>query len=102
MQDMIDSALNKPAFGMGFYKSPSNEMLLKRVPNGKSDKQKIPDFQERANKKVGWIPSPSKYNLTIDWTKELSKNNGKFFKGERITMSDEMIRLTKKANGPSP
>lgn len=44
MQDMIDSALNKPAFGMGFYKSPSNEMLMKRIPNGKADKQKIPDF----------------------------------------------------------
>lgn len=41
------------------------------------------------DKKVGWIPSPNKYNLTIDWSKELSKNNGKFFKSERVTFSDE-------------
>ena len=99
---MIDYSLNKPQFGMGFYKSPSNEMLMKRIPNGRADRSKNPDFQERTQKKVGWIPSPSKYNLTIDWTKELSKNNGKFFKGERVTFTEGEIRVTKKFNGPSP
>ena len=45
MQEMVASqTYDKPAFGMGFYKSPSNEMLLKRVPNGKSDRSKNPDF----------------------------------------------------------
>jgi hypothetical protein len=44
MQDMIDYSLNKPQFGMGFYKSPSNEMLMKRIPNGRADRSKNPDF----------------------------------------------------------
>jgi hypothetical protein len=44
MQEMIDSQCDKPPFGMNFYKSPSNEMLLKRVPNGRADRTKNPDF----------------------------------------------------------
>ena len=75
---------------------------MKRVPNGKANREKNLDFQERIQKKHGWIPSPSKYNLTIDWTKEGSKNSGKFLKSEKITFSDAMIRYTKKFDGPSP
>jgi len=44
MQEMIDSQCDNPPFGMNFYKSPSNEMLMKRVPNGRSDRTKNPDF----------------------------------------------------------
>lgn len=37
MDDMINSTLNRPKFGYSFYKSPSNDMLMKKVKNGRTN-----------------------------------------------------------------
>jgi len=42
--DIVDSSLRKSPFGHNFYKSPSNEMLLKKAPFGLSLKEKNLDF----------------------------------------------------------
>ena len=38
VKEIVDNTLNIPPFGFDFYKSPSNEMLLKKVPFGISNK----------------------------------------------------------------
>ena len=80
MDDMIKSTLNKPKFGFSFYKSPSNDMLMKKVKNGRTDRSKNPDYHEQVRKKNGWVPGADRYDLTTDWTKSLPKNRGKFKK----------------------
>lgn len=42
--NMVDNSLRKPAFGFNFYRSPSNEMLLKKAPFGLALKEKNLDF----------------------------------------------------------
>jgi hypothetical protein len=65
--DVVDSSLRKSPFGHNFYRSPSNEMLLKKAPFGLSNKKKYDDFQSEIQKKKGWVPSPDKYKLDINW-----------------------------------
>jgi len=69
IQEVVDQALNKPAFGMSFYQSPSNEMLLKKIPFGRGAKGKNYSFAEMAQRKKSWIPGPH-YNVLYDWTAE--------------------------------
>lgn len=40
----VDMKYKKPPFGHSFYKSPSNEMLLKKIQYGKSDRDKQKSF----------------------------------------------------------
>ena len=79
--------MNVPPFGDKFYHSPSNEMLMKKIPFGKSNKEKGSSFAEQVMKKKAWVPGPI-YKREIDWATTLPKNNGKFFKAPRITYSD--------------
>ena len=37
VDDMVRSTLNRPKFGHSFYKSPSNDMLMKKVRNGRGN-----------------------------------------------------------------
>ena len=50
MDDMIQSTLNRPKFGFSFYKSPSNDMLMKKVKNGRTNLSKNPDYHEHVKK----------------------------------------------------
>ena len=70
---------------MSFYKSPSNEMLLKKIKLGVSDKEKLQSFLAIHQKKKQWVPSPDKYKLDSDWNNLLPKNAGKFLKKKRYT-----------------
>jgi len=58
VNEVVEQTLNKPAFGMSFYKTPSNEMLLKKIPFGKTAKGKNFGFAEIAQRKKSWIPGP--------------------------------------------
>ena len=40
----VNMKYKKPPFGHSFYKSPSNEMLLKKIQYGKSDRDKQKSF----------------------------------------------------------
>ena len=48
-------------------------MLLKKAPFGLSLREKNLDFQEQMQKKKGWIPSPDKYKLDINWLTQSPK-----------------------------
>ena len=78
VDDMINGILNKPQFGHSFYKSPSNEMLMKKIKFGNSNREKLLSFGANAQKIKDWVPSPSQYNLEIDWSNTLPKDSGKF------------------------
>lgn len=80
MDDMIRSTLNRPKFGYSFYKSPSNDMLMKKVRNGRGDQAKNPDYHEQVKKQKGWVPGADRYDITTDWTKALPKTRGMFKK----------------------
>lgn len=40
----VNLKYKKPPFGHGFYQSPSNEMLLKKIRFGKNDRDKKKSF----------------------------------------------------------
>lgn len=101
VDDVVNSTLNKPKFGFSFYKSPSNDMLMKKVWNGKANQAPNPDYQEQVKKKKGWVPGADRYDVSTDWTKSLPKNNGKFKKRPKFTMTDEIIKDQIKYNKPS-
>lgn len=52
------TGLSDMKYGMGFYKTPSNEMLLKRVHNGQTSKKKLFTFADEILKKKKGIPGP--------------------------------------------
>ncbi len=52
----MNSGLKKTTFGFNFYNTPSNEMLLKKVPLGKANKEKNLSFAEKIQKKKMWVP----------------------------------------------
>lgn len=47
IEDIVNSGLRKRQFGFDFYNTPSNEMLLKKVPLGKNDREKNLSFAEK-------------------------------------------------------
>ena len=53
-------------------------------------------------KRKGWVPSPDKYKLEINWLTQSPKQNGQFLKKPRITFSGEVVAQTAKENRPSP
>lgn len=77
-------------------------MLLKKAPFGLSNKKKYDDFQSEIHKKKGWVPSPDKYKLEINWLTQSPKQKGAFLKKPRITFSGEVVAQTAKENRPSP
>ena len=52
LKDIVNSTGKPPAhFGHTFYASPSNEMLMKKIPNGKCDKNERLSFIEKIQRK---------------------------------------------------
>jgi hypothetical protein len=47
VKEVVDTILKKPAFGEEFYKVPSNDMLLKKIPFGHSNKVKFSTFLDQ-------------------------------------------------------
>lgn len=78
VNDVVNGIINKPEFGHSFYKTPSNEMLMKKIPFGHSQKYKHFTFGAQVMKDKAWVPSPSLYKLDYNWNNMLPKDNGKF------------------------
>lgn len=64
--DDVVSGSTKPPFGMGFYKTPSNESLMKKIHFGTVEKAKLTTFVEQIQKRKAWIPGPQ-YIKLYDW-----------------------------------
>ena len=94
VKDIVSATLGEKEWGMTAYKSPSNEMLLKKIPLCVSDKSKQKSFIDIVQKKGGWVPGPV-YNRDIDWNNVLPKNAGKFKKSPRYVIADEIINSHK-------
>ena len=94
----------KPLFGHGFYQSPSNETLMKKIKGGKVDKEQTSSFLEQHMKSKKWIPGPVNYIRTTDWSTVLPKDNGKFKKSPRVMISTEIIKnnAQKEKSSPGP
>ena len=65
----VNALVQKSQYGMKDYYLPSNEMLLKKVPFGKSDKEKNASFVAVVEKNKAWVPAPNKYPFKNDWAK---------------------------------
>jgi hypothetical protein len=46
-------------------------------------------------------PNCASYNLTFDWTKKFATNTGKFLKGNKVTMTERIIKDNHKRPGPA-
>lgn len=57
----------KQPFGHSFYKSPSNEMLLKKIQYGKSDRDKQKSFLDKQQNSTKYIPGAGTYKREWDW-----------------------------------
>jgi uncharacterized phage protein gp47/JayE len=77
-------------------------MLLKRIPNGKANKEKSLTFAENIMKKRAWVPGPANYSKIENWSTSLPKNSGKFSIKPRITIAGEIYVKSQKYNVPSP
>lgn len=80
---------------------------MKKALLGKAGKVKKVDAISEYAKKLAYIPSPHKYELTMNWEKNFpSKNNGRFLLSHRHMMSDvieiEAKKKTEKLGGKNP
>ena len=100
VKHIVDNSLNVSEFGMPFYKSPSNEMLLKRIQYGPSDKEKKLSFAEQVQNKKSWVPGPN-YTLTQDWP-ILPAKSGHFNKLARVTSTEMIFKKAERLETSSP
>jgi hypothetical protein len=49
------------------YKTPSNEMLMKKIYNGKASQKKLITFAEEIQTKKRYIPGPGQYGKILEW-----------------------------------
>lgn len=101
VQDFVNISLGTSPFGDTAYKTPSNEMLIKKTPGGRADKLKKISFVEHASKKKSWIPGPI-YNREIKWNGVLPANAGKFKKKARYLISEDIGNAQRKFKHPGP
>lgn len=86
------------------YKTPSNEMLLKKPLLGMASKKKLITFAEEIQNRKKLIPGSPHYAKIQDWNTIVGPNlKQKFNKEDRVTYADEIARRAKKKGaGPSP
>lgn len=94
IQEYVKTTTNANEYGHSFYKTPSNEMLMKKIPMGLSSKEKNFTFAEQIQKKKAWVPGPI-YNREIDWKTNIPKNKGQFMKSARNTFTDDIFIRSK-------
>ena len=98
---MVRSSQKKPSFGFEFYSPPKNERLLIPPRSVKIGKLNIPNFAEQYAKTKAFVPAPSAYNTSYNWSKMIDGHIGKFMKKERITVAGEILKNKDKGT-PSP
>ena len=102
IKDTVNEILRKPAFGDDFYQTPSNEMLLKKVPFGHQNKLKFTTFGEDVQKQKKWVPSPSQYIGPLQWGEDAKSKKSGMAKSPRTTVTDEIFVKGKKKEKSSP
>lgn len=103
VKDVVEGITRPNPFSIAAYEAPSNEMLMKKVPFGHSDKTTNQSFIDQVKKSKNWVPGPV-YNRAIDWEKEIPVNTGKFKRKPRDTVTDDVFHLSKfrEKSNPSP
>ena len=90
VSDVVSGYGSRKAFGHGFYKTPSNEMLLKKTPFGCANKEAAKGFIDQASKHGKWVP-PAKYFYNRDMLINVPHKKGMFLQRARYTMTDEVF-----------
>ena len=75
-------------WGIEGYYAPTNDWFFHKPHTfwSKGKKENIIEYQARKKKD---LPAPNTYKLSCDWTKN---PKGKFFKGPRTTIIDEILK----------
>lgn len=102
VKDIVDSVLRKQAFGFeGYNPKPVVKDLLPVHTHVKS-KAKRRMFCEEAAKAKEKVPSPDKYQTTLDWAKSPETRTAKFFTDKRRMIANEIIHRSKFKEKTSP
>ncbi|CDW81767.1 UNKNOWN [Stylonychia lemnae] len=106
-----DYIRKKELFGIDGYKVPSNKALIippRTFKLVKSEKQSR-SFVDVEVKNRQFMPPPNYYQTPSDWKKQQNEYlyggsplKGKFLKGNRVTLSAEIINQNKKESMPGP
>jgi roadblock/LC7 domain-containing protein len=67
----------------------------------KFPKKSAPGFIDTVTKNKAFLPSPSHYKTTYDWSTLMAGTKGKFLKQKRITTTEEILNNKNNAT-PSP
>lgn len=94
--------MNKKPFGFEGYNPKAVVKDLLPVKTHLKNKAKRRMFCEEASLRHDKIPAPSKYQTAIDWAKDPETRTIKFFKDERMTIADEIIKKSKNPAKCSP
>jgi hypothetical protein len=94
---MIDFRKTGDQWGVEGYYVPTNEWHFHRPKTfwAKQKKENIIEYEARRKKEM---PAPNTYKLDYDWVKN---PKGKFLKGNRVTLIDEILKQ-KKNKPPGP
>ena len=102
IQDIVDSMLKKQAFGMDDYNPKPVVKDLLPVHTHVRGKAKRRMFCEEASRQKDKIPAANKYQSAIDWNKDPTTRNLKFYRDARKTVADEIIHKSKFPEKSSP
>ena len=95
IQDIVDSMLKKQAFGIDDYNPKPVVKDLLPVHTHVRAKSKRRMFCDEAIRAKDKVPAPNKYQSAIDWHKDPTSRNIKFYKDARKTVADEIIHKSK-------
>ena len=87
MNDLSILKERKSPWGIEGYYVPTNEYYLSKPKTFWSKCKNENIIEKEANSKK-YMPAPNHYKLDNDWTKN---TKGKFLKGKRITLVDEIL-----------
>ena len=102
IQDIVDNVLKKPAFGFEGYNPKAVVKDLLPVKTHAPVKAKRRMFCEEASRAKDKVPSPTKYQSAIDWNKNPTSRNIKFYSDARMMVADEIIKKSKNPAKTSP
>ena len=96
-QQILDFKLKKEGFGIKFY-NPENLIIDPKPKAFKQGRAK----RLTESKITAFVPGPTKYNTTIDWTKKMPHVTQRMSKAAKITYIDEIIKTAKSPEKSSP
>ncbi|CDW83400.1 UNKNOWN [Stylonychia lemnae] len=96
-QSMADFSRSQIQWGVEGYYAPTNDWYFHRPRTfwAKGKKENIIEWEAKRKKD---LPAPNLYKLENDWSKN---TKGRFLKGDRVTLIDDILKL-KKQRLPGP